>query len=92
MERIYKRNIVLVIKKAIFLGDFNMDYYISDDYTLNISGGDYESTITLSNNNGDLIKVFNIRHYANKEDWFFNKGEVINIIADSIHEYISFNI
>lgn len=81
-----KEVIVSAIKDAIVNGKFNINYHLSDDYRLIINGGDYESTMTLSNNNGDLIEVFYISKYADRMEWLFNKGEVINIIADRIYE------
>lgn len=84
-KHFYKESIVSAIKDAIVNDNFNKDYHI-DDYTLNISGGDYESTITLSSNSRDLIKVFYISKDTNRWDWLFKKGEVIQKIADRIYE------
>lgn len=86
MGNIYKESIVTAIEYAIVNSEFNITFHLSNEYRLIISGGDYESTITLTNNSSDLIEVFFISKYANKMDWLFNKGEVINIIADKIYE------
>ncbi len=86
MDYFNKETIAAAIKYAIFNNKFNMCYHLSDDYILTISGGDYESTVTLSNNNGDLIAVFYVPHYTNSWEWAFNKGEVIQKIADRIYE------
>lgn len=86
MEYFNKETIASAIKYVIFNNKFNMGYHLSDNYILTISGGDYESTMTLTNNNGDLIEVFDVPHYTNSWEWFFNKGEVIQKITNSIYE------
>ena len=86
MGHIHRDTIVSAIKDAIVNGKFNIDYHLSADYTLNISGGAYKSAITLTKNNGDLIEVFDVCHYTDRMSWLFNKGEAIINIADRVYE------